>query len=619
MDLQDDYSFDIGAMVGPGSSSQSVSIREYAILPGGELTNVKTEQRVFTLTGVIRGTSFEDLHSKRQTLVEELSNDTYPADQPVTLRYTGAAVNKQIQGYYEAGLEGDFDAEENCAWERLAIRFITADPFWYEIGESSVLLDTNDSATFRYVAGRLKSTGQWDDLGPPNAGGTYTSVSAIAEDGTYVYFGGVFTNFDNIANADRIVRYNKSTGSYSALGTGMNGGVNDLAIGPDGTLYAVGAFTTAGGGGANRVASWDGAAWSALGVGVDAQAYTVAVGLDGNVYVGGEFVNAGGAGANRIAYWTGAAWVALGTGFDDRCNAIAIGLDGTVYAGGNFDSAGGARSDYVSAWDGSSWSDLDQGTSDEVQALAVGPDGTLYVGGQFTTAGFGTTTVNYVARWNGTAWEAMAGGTGSTVYDLSVGPDNMLYAVGDFSTVGGGTVFVAEGIARWNGASWAHWDINLPGTPAVYVVLASQYVDAVINSNYDLFVGYNTTGTGYFAGEATATNDGTTPVYPKIVYNRSGGTTAILETLRNETTGKELLFEYIMLDGETLTIDLTPTNKSIISSQFGDRLDIVFANSDFGTWSLLPNDNSVTSFVDVTGAPTITAYMLYKDAYKSMD
>ena len=63
-----------------------------------------------------------------------------------------------------------------------------------------------------------------------------------------------------------------------------------MVIGTD--IYVGGAFTTAGGSSANRIAKWDGSSWSALGSGVDNVARTLVIsGTD--LYVGGSFFTAG--------------------------------------------------------------------------------------------------------------------------------------------------------------------------------------------------------------------------------------------------------------------------------------------------------------------------------------
>jgi hypothetical protein len=619
-DLQTDYYLNISGMSGAGTPPQTVGIDKYAVLPGGQLNNIKIDSRVFTLTGVISATDTADFHAKRQTLLNALSPDTYPEDdggvQPIRLRYNGAVVHKEIAVHYDDGLEGALSASDPCAWEKVAIRFVAPDSYFTDIGESAALLDTNDSATFEIIAGRLKSTGQWSTLGPPNAAGTYIDVLAIAEDATYVYIGGEFQNWDNIANADYIVRYNKQTGVYSALGTGTNNVVVALAVGANGTLYAGGAFTTAGGGAAAYIASWNGVAWSALGTGMNTTVRALAIGADGTLYAGGAFTTAGGGGANYIAKWNGVVWAALGTGTNALVSALIIGLDGSLYASGNFTTAGGITVNYIAKWNGVAWSALGAGMDNIVTALAIGIDGTLYAAGSFTTAG--GSSASHVARWNGTVWAALGTGLdGGYVLALSVGSDGILYIGGYFTSAGG--ITLSDRVARWNGYAWAHLDVDLPGNPTIMAILASKYTDPLIKQQYDLYLGFDATGTGYFAGKATPTNAGNAPAYPKVIYNRSAGTTAIIETLRNERTGKELLYNYSLLSGETLTTDLAPTQKSIVSSFFGSRQDAILPNSDFGTWALLPGANIVTSFVATTGAPTLTGYLLWKNQFKSQD
>ena len=155
----------------------------------------------------------------------------------------------------------------------------------------------------------------------------------------------------------------------------MNSSVFALAFGPDGSLYAGGRFTAAGGGSANHIARWDGAAWHPLGSGmnggspnqfVDVRA--LAVGPDGSLYAGGLFDTAGGVLANGIARWDGAAWHPLGSGMgglaepnDPTVYALAFGPDGSLYAGGKFTEAGGAAANYIARWDGATWHPLGSG------------------------------------------------------------------------------------------------------------------------------------------------------------------------------------------------------------------------------------------------------------------
>lgn len=628
LNLQSDFGFFVEEVVGVGAAPETISTRSYAILPGGELSGSKTESRNFTLIGRFIADSEEDLHAKRQELIEELGINTYPESQAIRIRFSGAQVQKQISAHYTGGLEaqlkvsyGPWQVEGEDSWrklthwtERLTIQFLAPDPMWFEIGESSVLLNTNDSDTFRFVAGRLTDAGQWDNLGPPGVGGTYVRVIDIAEDAEFVYFGGDFDNFDGIANADNIVRLNKTTGAYSALGTGMDNVVFSLLIGPDGRLYAGGSFTIAGGGGANRIAVWDGAAWAALGVGVDSDVLDMEFGPTGLLYVVGLFLNAGGAGANRIASWDGAAWAALGAGLDSVVNAVAVSRSNIVFVGGAFLNAGGNPANRVAQFDvaTTTWAAMGDGANQIVLALVLDTiTNLLYIGGNFTSPG------SFITVWNGTGFFSLGSGMDNAVIRLSLAPDGTLFAAGPFAEAGG--ITIASNLAKWNGASWAHVDIILPGAAASVIVYASKLVDPVVARRFDIYLGWDTAGTGNFGAVATATNTGAQPAFLEFFVSRAGGTSAVLETLRNETLGFELLFNYGLLDGETLTVNLKPTAKSIVSSFFGPVLDAVFANSDFGIWSLQPNGNDITSFVDVAGGPTVTAWLLWKDTYRSLD
>lgn len=637
-DFYDDYGFFVEKIVGAGATTQTLSIDEYALLPGGELNSIKTDPRQMTIIGKFIGASEKDLHDKRQALLVLLSDESYPENQPVKIRFTGGSVPKEIGVFYQSGLEGELEAfycefapEGDNQWarvnqwiEKCAIQFSAPDPFWYEVGESAVQLDTADSAFFYTVAGRLKSTEQWTNLGPPNIAGTYSAVYAIAEDNTYIYFGGDFLNFDNIPNADYIVRYNKQTGVYSALGTGTNGIVWSLIVGADGTLYLGGDFTLAGGvANTAKIASWDGTTFAPLDVGVSAGAgvYALAIGLNGTLYAGGGFiVMSGVANTTRLAAWDGTAWSALSTGANNTVQRLAIGLGGILYIGGLFTSTGGvADTTKISSWNGMAFLSLGTGADDTVWALAVGTNGILYLGGDFTTVG-GVSAAG-IASWNGTAFNPLGSGVNDTVYNLAVGPDGMLYAGGIFTSAGG--ITLNDRVVRWNGYSYAHLDIDLPGTPTVWGMLASRYADSVIPQKYDLFLGFTTTGVTSYGGKVTASNAGSALAFPKIVYGRfsglNAGVSAIVETLKNERTGKELLFNYALLPGETLAITLEPAEKNIVSTQFGSRLDAILPNSDFGNWTLLPGDNTVTSFIRVDGGPGLTRYMIWKDKYKSWD
>ena len=167
-----------------------------------------------------------------------------------------------------------------------------------------------------------------------------------------------------------------------------------------GNLYAGGWFTTAGGVAVNHIAKWDGSTWSALGSGLDGGVYALAVDGAGNLYAGGWFHNAGGVAANHIAKWDGSAWSALGEGMGgDNPYVYALAVDGAgnLYAGGEFATAGGAAAQNIAKWDGSTWSPLGSGANESVRALAVATGGDIYAGGYFTATG--GIPAAYIGSW----------------------------------------------------------------------------------------------------------------------------------------------------------------------------------------------------------------------------
>ena len=245
-----------------------------------------------------------------------------------------------------------------------------------------------------------------------------------------------------------------------------------LAFGPDGSLYAGGGFTEAGGVAVNGIARWDPAtsSWHPLGSGISGGGYYTEVdalvfGPDGSLFAGGRFTVAGGLAANYIARWDGTTWQALGSGMDAFVFALAFGAEGSLYAGGRFITAGEVVTGYIARWDqaASSWRPLlmGSGMTGPVYALVVGPDGSLYAGGDFITAG--AVAAKDIARWDPTtsSWQSLGSGTDDSVHALAFGPDGSLYAGGHFTTVGG---VAANNIARWDGAAWHPLGSGISGT-----------------------------------------------------------------------------------------------------------------------------------------------------------
>lgn len=609
----------IEEMIGAGAPPVSLDVRGYAILPGGSLAGSKLESRELVLVGTMSANSKAELHAKRQRLSEVLLG---AGGQPIRLEYTGSLPVKSADCIYAGGLESSLPVTYgnmevvNDGWqntntfeEKIPLQFTCSDPAFYSLAENSVTLDTDDAGYFHTVAGRLKSIGQWNVLGPPADGGgaAYTNVRAIAEDATCVYWGGAFANFDTDPNADNIVRYNKQTGAWSNIGA-ADDIVLALTVNAQGHLIAGGFFANIGGVAAACIAEWDGAAWSALGAGMGGgvgptSVNSLAVGPTGLLYAGGNFTTAGGGAANYVASWDGGSWSALAAGLTggvpNSVDALAIGPGTPLYAGGTFTTSGATAVLNIAQWDGTAWTALGDGLNSGVFALALAPDSTLYAGGAFIVSG--SISLRHVGKWNGTSWEPLGYGTNNTINSLALGDDNVLYASGIF-TLAGTDLYVADRMAKWTGGpsgAWAHVDLNLPASPTAYAILSGP-ADPAQNGVYDLWLGFDTLGTGHYGGAVDADNGGNMLVYPKAVFDRTDSrplATGTLETLRNETADQEILFNYLMQPGERVTVDLSSSVKSVTSSINGLVQQAVLANCDFGTWALQPGVNNVTSFI----------------------
>jgi hypothetical protein len=632
-DLQDAYGFRVERMSGVGATPQDVLGGEFATLPGGEVSDSKIHPRQFVLSGLMFSlTSFTDLLDQRRTLLNIVKPESYPetedGPQPVLLYYTIPTTTKQIQAHYEAGLEGNFNSRW-CAQERLAIRWLADDPYFYGIGEESVVLDTNDTATLRQIAGRTKSSGQWSALGVTAAG---TIRAVLRASSGLVYYAGTFGNFNGNAGWDNIVSYNPSTSTWAIVGSAsdINGLIRALAEGPDGTIYAGGLFTNAGGdANADYIAQYDPPTntWSAVGIPLaGAAAITSVLALaftpSGDLIAGGQFTDfANDANADYIALWDGSAWSTPGgvaTGGTGVVNAIGVTSNGDIYIGGTFVNWNGDGDADRQAWfddSASTWASVGAwAISTSIDAIAVYDDDRVVFGGNFLDAD-GVANADYIFIWNGQAVSALSTGMNNAVSALKISPDGILYATGVFFLAGG---IDANRIARWNGSSWVFADIAPPSTTIFGIDFG--HADPVIASNYDQWVGSNSAGAGTFAGTVTETYVGTAPASLRISFNRSGGTSATIKTVRNETVGTELLMDYDLLDAETLTVNTHPQEQTVMSDFFGSRQDAVLKGSDFGNFALSPNrDNQITSFVDVAGAPTITAFATYRVTYDSAD
>ena len=299
----------------------------------------------------------------------------------------------------------------------------------------------------------MAQNGKWFPVGPP---GMSSGVYAMAFNGDTLYVGGAFTTAGG-NSAKRIARWDGT--NWTTLSTGFDGTILALEV-SGGVLYAGGGFSQAGGHTILGIAKWDGTDWDSLGSGLDGGVRTIAV--DGNdLYIGGSFTTVGGITAKGIARWNGTSWSNLGTADHHDNHNIAL-LGGNIYIVGTFPNPGG----YTGVWNGASWASLGSGVnSDAYVAEVMGND--LYVGGVFVTAG--GNTAKRIAKWDGTNWSNLGGGVSGPAAQTVQGLEtvgNYLYVGGSFTTAGGVT---ANNIARWDGTEWDSLEAGVNGRVRVIV------------------------------------------------------------------------------------------------------------------------------------------------------
>lgn len=398
--------------------------------------------------------------------------------------------------------------------------------------------------------------------------------------------------------------------AWDNLGDGLNDRVTGIEIMPNGDLIICGYFTDVAGGAGGTYSHVVGYSFTtgyyALGAGLDNDVWGMAVDGLGNVYFTGTFTDVVGGPTgtyNRIVKWNGTAYSALGTGLNNTGNKLAVDANNNVYVTGYFTTANSVTVNYVAMWNGTTFVALGSGMGSTAAGIAIANNGIVYVSGN--TTDFGGVTANYIAAWNGTAWAPLGSGltaSSSLKYDKGSG---LLYASSPY-------VATLNGLSIWNGSTWYTSDVDLPGSATVFAI------------GYDatrLFVGFDTEGTATTSGIGVTdiNNTGSTDVYPRFIITRAGGTSATLLGIYNKTTGKQLLFNWPLLDGEEVVIDLTPGRKTITSSFSGNALNKLLDANDFGSFRLLPGVNSIGLYILAVGSPTLTAFIQWETQFASLD
>jgi hypothetical protein len=303
------------------------------------------------------------------------------------------------------------------------------------------------------IAAAQPCTPDWNTaIGNPGCTGGYVAPIVPWDDGSgqRLYVGGSFTRAGGLGTADYIARWNRSTNTWSALGSGISPGSTNAyvtAIQPfdfgAGERLVVGGQWARAGTPVNTasLAMWTGTDWQEMGTGwysngsgtVRGVVWSMAV-WNNLLYVGGQLFPPGaGVPGGALATWDGGEWAAIPStlsGFSPAIFGMAVFDDGSgaaLFAGGRFDSINGQPIPGLARWNGSTWSQVGGGLTVMssimgIYELIVFDDGSgpalyasaynLRIPGQPAPGGF---TSCQVIRWDGQNWSQVGGqwlGTG---------------------------------------------------------------------------------------------------------------------------------------------------------------------------------------------------------------
>lgn len=583
------------------------NIQPWSLSPGSYFQNQKILDRVVTMNFTVKkemlrenGLNLRSLHEMRQQLVDLFKTDKTLNDEAFWFEYSETNSDKPLymRFRYEAGLEGSWDVR-NGWFNTFSLRLLAVEPMWvedtYEVKQLTIKQPYNFSPTYSNLFAKI--LGEWQPI--KNSAGTnvyavggdtgQVNAIAIGPDGT-VYFGGNFTSV-----GFRIAKWDGTTITELG-GGGANNIIYGLAVGADGSVYAVGDFTTIGGVACTRVAKYNPTTntWSAMGTGLNGTGRTVCVGNNGQVYVGGDFTSAGGVTCQRVARWDGLQWRTVGatSGVNNSVYTIVKGIDErTLYMGGLFTASNGGSVTYNFVCQIDTYTNLlsqmgngiDGGIGGAVTALAVDRSGTVYAGGSFGVS------LCSVMRWSGGAlWSKLGAGlystSGTITFSMAIGINGELLCAGGFDFISSATGARAlKAFAKYYGDTWNPIELG-QGT----IVSTSFGVSIAQHPNGSIFVGM----TGNIGTNVpkinTINNPGSASVFPKM-YIAGPGT---LKYISNIKTGQEIFLELPISSGEEVFIDFA--KGTIQSTTRGNLLFSLFAGSEIRSIYLLPGDNQIS-------------------------
>jgi len=625
-DIDDDLSATVNYWAGWGMIDPAHKVSDFALSPGGAYEGTKYSSRLLDLGLTFKATSIDNLHTRRQALIDAIKLDLVKPRQPFRFRYVNGEKTAEIDALYAGGLPG---GQLNKVIEKAGLRLLCPDPYWQSPNDHVKTLSVSASTTFNRLI-RRTGAASWDDM---NGGidDASTSVYAVAENSTDIYVGGSFVTL-GATTYNYIARYNKAGDSWNVLGAGPGLSAEVRALAWDetnGLLYVGGLFQNVAGGTTDYIVKYNPGTdtFAAMGGGVSGgEVYALLV-TGGKLYVGGNFTSVDGGtlgNARSVAVWDESTdtWATMPAGNVANSGLIsgivygfAAGLDGnTIWAVGDFvgyvnGSLSTTNSYGICKYTISTdlWSTVStNGMSAKAYSVAIDDDGVVWIGCDQTSGSRGSAVVNGLAKWDEVAFTNYNVGTSSEIV-YAVAWDSTLerlYIGGNFSTVDGDGDF--DYVAYLDsGGQWNDPEIDL-GSISTTIRAISNYNDA------SLVFGFDGTGALNLPTSTAVTYNGKSEGFPTLIIVGPGA----VNNITNITTDKKIDFNGLtLLTGETMTLILQPGRRRIYSSLRPDLFYTVQKRSDWAEFSLLGGDNTIS----VQIASTCTAYLVWRNRYESAD
>lgn len=634
LDLQTSNYIYLSEPSGADFAPHELNNRARAIGRGAEHGNTYLGQRPVIFPVTIDGRNSQaTYHSNKKVLENAVKFNRSPNDQSFTMQYTGA--NANVPTYIDVRTAGLDIARYGYSGQG-QLRLVAENPGYYEAGDHYAAMTRYTSLSVEYVLGWLNDGTGFSNMGVSGNPSSEVKTMAVAENGD-LYLGGIFTGWDGVSDTARIVRYTRSSNTWTSLfSSGAGNTVQEIIILDDGDLVIVGNFTTIGGAAHNYAVRWDGSTLNDFGSGFNGSVNAVAFDYSrGILYFGGNFTTANGVAAARVVQYTlsTGAFTAMGAGVNGEVMDIYVDpVTGDVYVGGDFTDSGRTRAGrwgYADqAWH--SIGDGDGGEGFDAVVNAITGDGHyIYFGGNMTQTNAGMVgaaiPIKKIARYisgDHTHPEQLgSGAVGGAVnflyWDTVL---NKLLISGAFTSIGTGRLI--DQAVYWNGATFELIPLNFPASSTV-----TAFARNLVNGDY--FYGFDTTGTMIVPGALNSiTNNGTDDAYPVFVFDSSadviGTEYATLSTITNRTTGVAVNFNEVrILAGSIVTVEFSPQGCKIYRLVGQSKVDLtagaIVRDSDVSAFALMPGLNQILlAAMDTSGTPTISCYCLYRHRHHSL-